>query len=76
MDYIAVEAVRDCEARWRGLIPADYGEHVHRVAARFAILEAALLLGEVITGWDVIQHSYNRMVTGVRDEQQGAPANH
>ncbi|MGL3122861.1 DUF927 domain-containing protein, partial [Klebsiella pneumoniae] len=48
----ATEAVRECEARWRSLIPADYGEQVHRVAARFAILEAALLLSAGITGWD------------------------
>nr|MCV5142840.1 hypothetical protein [Escherichia coli] len=61
----AIKTVRDCESRWRSLIPSDYGEQVHRVAARFAILEAALLLGEVVTGWDAqtcrdaIQHSYN-----------------
>jgi putative DNA primase/helicase len=76
----AIETVRDCEARWRSLIPADYGEQVHRVAARFAILEAALLLGEVVTGWDVqtcrdaVQHSYNAWVrefgTGNREHQQ------
>ncbi|HCN0770521.1 TPA: DNA primase, partial [Escherichia coli] len=48
----AIKTVRDCESRWRSLIPSDYGEQVHRVAARFAILEAALLLGEVVTGWD------------------------
>jgi putative DNA primase/helicase len=60
----AIDTVRECEARWRSLIPADYGEQVHRVAARFAILEAALLLGG-FTGWDAqtcrdaIQHSYN-----------------
>jgi putative DNA primase/helicase len=29
----AIDTVRDCEARWRSLIPADYGEQVHRVAA-------------------------------------------
>jgi putative DNA primase/helicase len=61
----AIDAVRECEARWRSLIPADYGEQVHRVGARFAILEAALLLGGVVTGWDdqtcrdAIQHAYN-----------------
>lgn len=61
----AIDAVRECEARWRSLIPADYGEQVHRVGARFAILEAALLLGGVVTGWDAqtcrdaIQHTYN-----------------
>lgn len=76
----ATEAVREAEARWRGLIPAEYGEQVHRVGARFAILEAALLLGRVITGWDeqtcrdAVQHSYNAWVrefgTGNKEHQQ------
>lgn len=76
----AVDTVRECEARWRSLIPADYGEQVHRVAARFAILEAALLLGAVVTGWDeqtcrdAIQHSYNAWLrefgTGNKEHQQ------
>lgn len=74
------DAVRAAEARWRGLIPADYGEQVHRVGARFAILEAALVLGAVITGWDTqtsrdaIQHSFNAWVrefgTGNKEYQQ------
>lgn len=76
----AFDTVRECEARWRSLIPTDYGEQVHRVAARFAILEAALLLGEVVTGWDAqtcrdaIQHSYNAWLrefgTGNKEHQQ------
>ncbi|HCG3097397.1 TPA: DUF927 domain-containing protein [Escherichia coli] len=76
----AIDTVRECEARWRSLIPADYGEQVHRVGARFAILEAALILGSVVTGWDVqacrdaIQHSYNSWVrefgTGNKEHQQ------
>ncbi len=76
----AIKTVRDCESRWRNLIPSDYGEQVHRVAARFAILEAALLLGEVVTGWDAqtcrdaIQHSYNAWLrefgTGNKEHQQ------
>lgn len=76
----ATEAVRECEVRWRGLIPADYGEQVHRVAARFAILEAALLLSAGITGWDAqtcrdaVQHSYNAWLrefgTGNKEHQQ------
>lgn len=76
----AIDTVRECEARWRGLIPTDYGEQVHRVAARFAILEAALLLGEVVTEWDTqtcrdaIQHSYNAWLrefgTGNKEHQQ------
>lgn len=76
----ATEAVREAETRWRGLIPAEYGEQVHRVGARFAILEAALLMGRVITGWDeqtcrdAVQHSYNAWVrefgTGNKEHQQ------
>jgi len=76
----AAEVVKQCEERWRSLIPADYGEQVHRVAARFAILEAALLLGMVITGWDeqtcrnAVQHSYNAWLrefgTGNKEHQQ------
>lgn len=76
----AVEVVRSCEERWRNLIPTDYGDQVHRVGARFAILEAALLLGNVVTGWDkqtcrdAIQHSYNAWLkefgTGNKEHQQ------
>lgn len=74
----AKDAPRGAEARWRGLIPAEYGEQVHRVAARFAIHEAALLLGRIITGWDeqtcrdAIQHSYSRMGERVWHRQQRA----
>lgn len=76
----AVSAVRAAEERWRSLIPSDYGEQVHRVGARFAILEAALLLGKEITGWDdqtsrdAIQYSYNAWLrefgTGNKEHQQ------
>ncbi|KFC91488.1 TOPRIM and DUF927 domain-containing protein [Leclercia adecarboxylata] len=76
----AVNAVREAEARWRGIIPADYGEQVHRVGARFAILEAALMAGRVITGWDeqtcrdAIQYSFNSWIrefgTGNKEHQQ------
>ncbi|WP_436882847.1 DUF927 domain-containing protein [Enterobacter asburiae] len=76
----AREAVKGAQTRWRGLIPADYGEQVHRVAERFAILEAALVLGMHITGWseqasrDAIQHSFNAWVkefgTGNKEHQQ------
>ncbi|EMO7189847.1 DUF927 domain-containing protein [Pluralibacter gergoviae] len=76
----AKQAVRDAQTRWRGLIPADYGEQVHRVAERFAILEAALITGAGITGWseqasrDAIQHSFNAWVkefgTGNKEHQQ------
>ncbi|MCI1680463.1 MAG: DUF927 domain-containing protein [Ewingella americana] len=76
----AVEAVREAESRWRLLIPADYGEQVHRVAARFAVLEAALLLGGAVTGWgeqecrDAIQHNFNAWIkefgTGNKEHKQ------
>ncbi len=76
----AVAAVREAESRWRSLIPADYGEQVHRVAARFAVLEAALLFGRVVTGWDeqecrdAIQHNFNAWIkefgTGNKEHQQ------
>lgn len=76
----ARQAVKDAQTRWRGLIPADYGEQVHRVAERFAILEAALVSGAAITGWteqasrDAIQHSFNAWIkefgTGNKEHQQ------
>ncbi|WP_181946798.1 DUF927 domain-containing protein [Klebsiella variicola] len=76
----AKQAVRDAQTRWRGLIPADYGEQVHRVAERFAILEAALVTDSMVTGWseqasrDAIQHSFNAWVkefgTGNKEHQQ------
>ncbi|MFB5745063.1 DUF927 domain-containing protein [Cedecea sp. S5-13] len=76
----ARQAVRDAQGRWRGLIPADYGEQVHRVSERFAILEAALVLAMHITGWDAqdsrdaIQHAFNAWVkefgTGNKEHQQ------
>ena len=74
------QTVKNVQERWRGLIPSDYGEQVHRVSERFAILEAALLLGMHITGWsdqetrDAIQHSFNAWIkefgTGNREHKQ------
>lgn len=76
----AKQAVRDAQGRWRALIPSDYGEQVHRVGERFAILEAALVMGAAITGWtelqsrDAIQHCFNAWVkefgTGNKEYQQ------
>ncbi|EGK3595290.1 DUF927 domain-containing protein [Escherichia coli] len=76
----AKQAVKAAQERWRGLIPADYGEQVHRVGERFAILEAALVLGMPVTGWreqesrDAIQHGFNAWVkefgTGNREHKQ------
>ncbi|CAI0832362.1 DNA primase TraC [Serratia fonticola] len=80
----AIDAVREAESRWRSLIPADYGEQVHRVAARFAVLEAALLFGRSVTGWDAqecrdaIQHNFNAWIkefgTGNKEHQQAIEA--
>lgn len=74
------QAVKTAQERWRGLIPADYGEQVHRVGERFAILEAAIVLGMRVTGWgeqesrDAIQHGFNSWVkefgTGNKEHQQ------
>ncbi|CAM7644396.1 Bacteriophage T7 Gp4 DNA primase/helicase N-terminal domain-containing protein [Citrobacter freundii] len=76
----AKQAVRAAQERWRSLIPADYGEQVHRVGERFAILEAALVLGMPVTGWgeqesrDAIQHGFNAWIkefgTGNREHKQ------
>lgn len=76
----AREALRAAEMRWRDLIPADYGEQAHRVAGRFAVMEAALILSADITGWDVqtcrdaIQHTWNSWIhefgTANKEHQQ------
>ncbi|MBC0852582.1 DUF927 domain-containing protein [Pantoea stewartii] len=77
---LAKDAIRAAQARWRTLIPSDYGEQVHRVSERFAILEASLMLAQHITGWDeqasrdAIQHCFNAWVkefgTGNREHKQ------
>lgn len=76
----AQEAAGAARERWRGLIPESYGEQVHRVGEKFAVMEAALLLAGHITGWDAqacrdaIQHSFNAWVrefgTGNKEHQQ------
>ncbi|EFO4438162.1 DUF927 domain-containing protein [Escherichia coli] len=76
----AKDTVRACRERWRNLIPESYGEQVHRVGERFAILEAALVLSGHVTGWDVqacrdaVQHNFNAWVkefgTGNREFKQ------
>lgn len=64
----AVLAVQDASERWAALMPVNCGEQVPRVADRFAILEAALLMSTHITGWteqecrDVIQYNFNLWV--------------
>ncbi|EMS1340518.1 DUF927 domain-containing protein [Salmonella enterica] len=76
----AREAAFSARERWRGLIPESYGEQVHRVGEKFAVMEAALILAEPVTGWDaqmcrdVIQHNFNAWVkefgTGNKEHQQ------
>ncbi|MCC9356346.1 DUF927 domain-containing protein, partial [Enterobacter hormaechei subsp. steigerwaltii] len=64
----SIEAVRAAERRWLGLLPNEASEQVRRVASRFAVLEAALLLSLSLTGWDAqecrdaLQHSFNAWV--------------
>ncbi|WP_038196703.1 DUF927 domain-containing protein, partial [Xenorhabdus bovienii] len=61
----AVEAYTTAQKRWSKLIPSSYGEQVHRASDRFAAIEAALLMGRVITGWseqdcrDTVQAVFN-----------------
>lgn len=76
----AKDAVKAARERWGGLIPESYGDQVKRVADRFAILEAALIAGQYLTGWseqasrDAIQHCFNAWVgefgTGSKEHQQ------
>ncbi len=76
----AKDAVKSARERWGNLIPENYGEQVKRVADRFAILEAALIAGQYLTGWseqasrDAIQHCFNAWVgefgTGSKEHQQ------
>lgn len=61
----AREAYHAAQKRWNKLIPANYGEQVHRASDRFAMVEAALLTGRIITGWseqncrDAVQAVFN-----------------
>ncbi|TCT38319.1 putative DNA primase/helicase [Providencia alcalifaciens] len=76
----AREAYRAAQQRWNRLIPSSYGEQVHRASDRFATIEAALIMGRVITGWsvqdcrDVVQASFNVWVaefgTGNKEYEQ------
>ncbi|MDE9484244.1 DUF927 domain-containing protein, partial [Xenorhabdus bovienii] len=65
----AKQAVKDAQQRWLlDVLPDGAGEQVHRVAERFAILEAALMMATHITGWteadchNAIEHSFNAWV--------------
>ena len=76
----AKRAYSEAQKRWKALIPARYGEQVHRASDRFAALEAALVLGSFITGWseqecrDAIQYIFNVWVaefgTGNKEDEQ------
>ncbi|CDM89230.1 TOPRIM and DUF927 domain-containing protein [Xenorhabdus bovienii] len=76
----ARQAYIEAQSRWGKLIPESYGEQVQRVSDRFAVLEAALMLGRVITGWkaqdcrDVLQYIFNVWVaefgTGNKEFEQ------
>ncbi|WIF71420.1 DUF927 domain-containing protein [Proteus vulgaris] len=76
----AKDAYRAAQQRWSKLIPSSYGEQVHRASDRFAILEAALIMGSVITGWneqdcrDAVQTIFNVWVaefgTGNKEYEQ------
>ncbi|WP_314139853.1 DUF927 domain-containing protein [Buttiauxella noackiae] len=76
----AKEAYQAAKDRWASVIPQSYGEQVHRVSDRFAVMEAALVVGGFITGWgeqesrDAIQHAFNAWIavfgTGNKDHQQ------
>lgn len=73
-------AYENAKARWSSIIPSSYGEQVHRVSDRFAVMEAALIAGKFITGWDeqecrdALQHCFNAWVsefgTGNKEHQQ------
>jgi len=65
----AIDAYRQAERRWLSLLPDDAGEQVRRVASRFAVLQAALILSVDLTSWseqesrDALQHSFNAWVS-------------
>ncbi|HCT7992214.1 DUF927 domain-containing protein [Proteus penneri] len=74
------EAYRTAQQRWSKLIPSSYGEQVHRASDRFATIEAALIMGRVITGWneqdckDAVQAAFNAWIaefgTGNKEIEQ------
>lgn len=76
----AREIYKAAQHRWNKLIPASYGEQVHRASDRFATIEAALIMGRVITGWseqdcrDAVQAGFNAWIaefgTGNKELEQ------
>lgn len=64
----AQEAVAAAKTRWKALIPAQGSEQAGRVADCFAILEAALVLSQPLTGWRVedcqavVEHTFKSWI--------------
>ncbi|MDJ6849822.1 DUF927 domain-containing protein [Salmonella enterica] len=65
----AQEAVATAKKRWKAMLSGKHEEQAGRVADRFAILEAALILSLPLTGWEAgdcrgaIEHSFNEWIT-------------
>ncbi len=65
----AQEAVAAAKKRWKAMLSGKHEEQAGRVADRFAILEAALILSLPLTGWEAgdcrgaIEHSFNAWIT-------------
>lgn len=65
----AQEAVAAAKKRWKAMLSGKHEEQAGRVADRFAILEAALILSLPLTGWEAgdcrgaIEHSFNEWIT-------------
>lgn len=86
IDYLAShqeeakEVYKEAQTRWAKLVPENYGEQVQRVTDRFAALEAAMILGQMVTGWgnndcrDALQYIFNIWVaefgTGNKEVEQ------
>lgn len=74
----AQEAVAAAKQRWKAMLSGKHEEQAGRVADRFAILEAALMLALPLTGWEAgdcrgaIEHSFNEWITqyGTRNRER------
>lgn len=64
----AQDAVAVAKHRWKSLLSTQHGEQAGRVADCFAILEAALVLSQPLTGWDIaecrtaVEHNFRTWV--------------
>ncbi|ECO0963800.1 DUF927 domain-containing protein [Salmonella enterica subsp. enterica serovar Give] len=64
----AQDAVAVAKTRWKSLLSTQHGEQAGRVADCFAILEAALVLSQSLTGWDIaecraaVEHNFRTWV--------------